>query len=407
MPTNYSGNPGNVTTPLSRTITNCQSGAGNLVEVTTSVAHLYGTYDYVTISGVVGTVEANTTAPITVVDSTKFLLDGVLFTNSYSSGGIVTDISLTPYGQLPSDGEALTVNSIEAFLQMLADRTQYLATQNSSVIGVQTVTATTTVTPPAGAHFALVEGCGGGGGGAGGGQAANATNSYAVGGGGGGGAIGRTQCLPVDDSTSYTLTIGAGGAAGAGGATPSDGSDGGDTSFGSLATWRGAAGGFTKVRSAATNLVGWGGVAVRSNASQMIGNPGSAAPGEQARQAGQGGLGMSNVTVLGGDGMASPQGYAGGAQGASGGSDDGTHRGGGPGGGGGAGPKGAGGAGGVGGNANAGGTGVAGGAGTAPAANTGAGGSGGGGGGAGGGAGGAGGAGRAGADGYMTITWMR
>ncbi len=126
MPTNITGDPANITTPLSSAIISCSSGAGGLVLVGTSTAHQFATDDYVTITGVLGTTEANTGAKIEVISSTTFLLDGVPFINAYSSGGTATDVSLTPYFQVPDNGEAGTVDSILAAIETLADRTQYL-----------------------------------------------------------------------------------------------------------------------------------------------------------------------------------------------------------------------------------------------------------------------------------------
>ena len=63
-------------------------GSG-LIKITTSSAHGLTTGDYVTIEGVTGTVEANQTAYITVVDSTNFTIDDSTFENAYVSGGVV------------------------------------------------------------------------------------------------------------------------------------------------------------------------------------------------------------------------------------------------------------------------------------------------------------------------------
>lgn len=64
------------------------NGSG-LIKITTSSAHGLTTGDYVTVEGVVGTVEANQTAYVTVVNSTNFTLDDSTFTNTYVSGGVV------------------------------------------------------------------------------------------------------------------------------------------------------------------------------------------------------------------------------------------------------------------------------------------------------------------------------
>lgn len=61
---------------------------GGLVEITTTGAHGLTTGWVVTISGIVGTTEANGTFPVTVVDSTHFTIN-VTFANAYVSGGSV------------------------------------------------------------------------------------------------------------------------------------------------------------------------------------------------------------------------------------------------------------------------------------------------------------------------------
>jgi len=127
MSTIYSGNQANITTPLVRTITSAVSQSG-LIKIGTSASHLFATNDYVYIAGVGGTTEANGAWTITVIDATHFTLNGSSFTHAYTSGGTATDRSLTPAFAMPSDGETSTAASIEASIQMLADRTQYLAT---------------------------------------------------------------------------------------------------------------------------------------------------------------------------------------------------------------------------------------------------------------------------------------
>lgn len=87
--------------PKTATVTNCVSGTSGFVEVvTTENAFLNG--DTVSITGVVGTTEANTMAPIIVIDSTHFLLDGVPFANAYSSGGSALDATYIPTPARPA-----------------------------------------------------------------------------------------------------------------------------------------------------------------------------------------------------------------------------------------------------------------------------------------------------------------
>src|SRR4051812_1601971 len=104
MSSNYTGDPSNVTTPISAGVISCSSGAGGLVLVQTSTSHMFATNDTVNVTGVLGTTEANTTTTITVISSDTFLLDGITFANAYSSGGTAQDLSLTPYFQVPDNG---------------------------------------------------------------------------------------------------------------------------------------------------------------------------------------------------------------------------------------------------------------------------------------------------------------
>lgn len=74
-------------------ITGAVSQAG-LIKIT-AVAHGLTTGNVVQIYGVLGTVEANGTWTITVVDPNSFTLDGSTFTNAYTGGGTLSRIILT------------------------------------------------------------------------------------------------------------------------------------------------------------------------------------------------------------------------------------------------------------------------------------------------------------------------
>ena len=74
-------------------ITGAVSAAG-LIKIT-AVGHGRSTGNTVQIWAVLGTVEANGTWPITVVDADHFTLDGSTFTNAYVSGGSFSLIILT------------------------------------------------------------------------------------------------------------------------------------------------------------------------------------------------------------------------------------------------------------------------------------------------------------------------
>lgn len=71
------------------------NGSG-LIRITTATSYGYVTGDTVTISGVTGTTEANGTWIVTVISAATFDLQGSTFTNTYVSGGTVTN----PYVRL-------------------------------------------------------------------------------------------------------------------------------------------------------------------------------------------------------------------------------------------------------------------------------------------------------------------
>lgn len=408
----YSGDPANVADSLLAGIANCSAGAAGKVRITSAGPHLFSTADVVVVSDVVGTTEANGTWTITVIDATHFDLDGSTFANAYVSGGIADDTSLTPAGTMPSDGEPGTAISIEAFLQLLADRTQFLAQRGT--VKSETFLGSGSLVVPDDVRVMDLEGCGAGGGGAGGTPGSSAGTDYGIGGGGGGGAQFVKCSVDVIPGDTLTVTIEAGGAGGAAGTGGNNGGDTIITGTGVNVRFLGAAGATTQgtPKSSAADFA-QGGIAVRNQASGSyeFGQTAGAPTGFYASKSPQqGGIGATNQVISLGQcyGMsvgAALTGAPNGGQAGTNGTDDGTRKGGGSGGGGGAGPYGAGGNAGSGGNANNGGNGAVGTAGTAGAANSGAGGGGGGAGGGASGAGGAGGAGAAGGSGRVRISW--
>lgn len=418
MPSNYSGNPANITTPITRTITNCAAGGG-LVEVTTSVAHLFSTFDYVYIAGVTGTTEANGTFQITVITSTTFRLVGVPFVNAYIAGGSVDDLSLTPYFEIPDDGEAGTAQSIEASIQNLADRTAFIWLNSiSEQVQSQTFTANGSWVAPRGVTKALLMGFGGGGGGGSGADGTNGANDVAAGGGGGAGALLQMQIVTVVPATSYAVTIGTGGAGGAPAFTA--GVAGNSTTFGSLAEFRGGSGGAygPNVDYTALKVLVPGGIptfsASRGGAPIIDTSTFSPLPSmlmlEGPSNGGSSGLyqspfGAAKESSAGNYAPNVIGGAGGGAGGAAGANTAGFGSGAG-GGGGGGGPNGNGGAGGAGGAENLAGAGAPGAFGNPAGANSGAGGGGGGGGGRGTTTGGGSGDGDAGGSGMLVVLWV-
>jgi len=77
-----------------------------LIEVTTATVHGFTTGDRVTVSGVIGTSEANVTGEVTVSSTTVFTFDDSTFANTYVSGGVAALAAAYEYGfsfALPSD----------------------------------------------------------------------------------------------------------------------------------------------------------------------------------------------------------------------------------------------------------------------------------------------------------------
>jgi hypothetical protein len=420
MPQNYSGDPANVTTPLVANVNGCAAGAGGVVRVQTSAAHNFATHDYVTVTGVVGTVEANTNAKINVIDGTHFDMIGTVFSNPYVSGGTATDVSLTPYFQIPNDGEQGTVASMNAAIQALADRTQYLQQKGDALGLVQNTVSNTTATvqAPQQATQALVVGWGGGGGGGAGANGSTTPGERNSAGSGGGGAIAMATIVPVVGGQLYDVYCGPGGA---GASSPGGNAlDGNASTFSQhggsvLATLAGGGKGHGGATQTGDNGFTVGGICAASSDYSWVG----ASPKVSALPSGftysrgmaEGGIGYTTATVIDVGacrGTGNPlQGAVGGARGTNGADSSGTFYGGGAGGGGGAGPGGPGGAGGGGGNGFNGGVGGGGGPGSAGLANTGAGGGGGGAGGQGSGGGGLGAIGGPGGSGTIAVYWLR
>jgi hypothetical protein len=75
---------------LTKAITGAANNGSGLIRVT-ATAHTFATGNFITITGVGGTVEANAANwRITVIDPNTFDLVGSTFTNVYTSGGTAT-----------------------------------------------------------------------------------------------------------------------------------------------------------------------------------------------------------------------------------------------------------------------------------------------------------------------------
>lgn len=124
MSSPYQGYAANITQFTSANV----SGATNAspIVITTSAAHGFATGDYVSITGVLGNTAANGAFYITILSTTTFSLNGSTGTGAYTSGGTVSDYGLFPYSSLPSNGDAFSVDQMNAFLQNQADKVAYL-----------------------------------------------------------------------------------------------------------------------------------------------------------------------------------------------------------------------------------------------------------------------------------------
>ena len=145
MSSPYQGNAANVTQYSPSTITSATNASP--IAITTSAAHNYATGDTVVISGVGGNTAANGRFVITVTGSTTFTLNGSTGSGAYTSGGTAKDANLLPYASLPSNGDIITVDQMNAFLQNLADKVQFTALNlfTNRVVAINTFALTSNV----------------------------------------------------------------------------------------------------------------------------------------------------------------------------------------------------------------------------------------------------------------------
>ena len=74
-------------------VTGAAAGTGGVIRLTVDKTAEAVTNDYATVGGVTGTVEANGTWQITVIDDTHIELQQTVFVNAYISGGTAVDIT--------------------------------------------------------------------------------------------------------------------------------------------------------------------------------------------------------------------------------------------------------------------------------------------------------------------------
>lgn len=101
------------------TITNVANALG-VIRITTSTPHGMITGEYIEISGVVGTVEANGTWAILSVTTTSFDLIGSYYVNAYISGGTAVNVQVSPYINLKTAGTGATAITAPSYTAALS-----------------------------------------------------------------------------------------------------------------------------------------------------------------------------------------------------------------------------------------------------------------------------------------------
>jgi hypothetical protein len=116
------GNSGNVTAPLTATVTALANNGSGEIRVTTSAPHLFGDGDPVRL--VTGVITED--FAIKVIDSVTF--DCLASTFTSTSTGTATDLALTPQIQVPTDGQSssLQLSGMLSAFRGILDRTQAL-----------------------------------------------------------------------------------------------------------------------------------------------------------------------------------------------------------------------------------------------------------------------------------------
>jgi hypothetical protein len=127
------GNPSNITTPLTASVTTIADNGSGAMRVTTAAPHLFGDADSVLMQAtgsIVGSPVNGATYSVAIIDATHFDLVGTTYTSGTATG-TATDFSLTPQILVPTDGDtfSLQLSGMLSALQALCDRTQYLRLQ--------------------------------------------------------------------------------------------------------------------------------------------------------------------------------------------------------------------------------------------------------------------------------------
>jgi hypothetical protein len=93
---------GQPTRALAMTILGAVAGTGNAIRLTVLSTARIAANDVGTVAAVLGTVEANGTWPLQVIDGQHVELVGSAFVNAYVSGGVLTDLTTPPNVKDPS-----------------------------------------------------------------------------------------------------------------------------------------------------------------------------------------------------------------------------------------------------------------------------------------------------------------
>lgn len=118
-----SGDPLNITGAVA---------VGPLIQITTNVAHNLTTGQYVKITGVLGTVEANGIWTITSTGANTFTLDGSTFANAYVSGGSLQS-QRQIYSLINAQKLAYNLHRVNTDSHVTADTTNVVSTANLTI----------------------------------------------------------------------------------------------------------------------------------------------------------------------------------------------------------------------------------------------------------------------------------
>jgi hypothetical protein len=82
-------------------VTGTAAGNGGVVRLAVNNTAQTATNDTVIVGGILGTTEANGTFPMTLIDATHIELQGTVYENAYSAGGVAVDVTSPPQAVNP------------------------------------------------------------------------------------------------------------------------------------------------------------------------------------------------------------------------------------------------------------------------------------------------------------------